>query len=269
LNQEGRGTPDRQELQIFISYAREDEQSAQRLYDDLKNAGLSPWLDKQNIYPGQNWEDAINKAIGQSRYFIALFSSASVEKIGYVHSEFKLALDVFTRYPPGKIFYIPVRLDECQIPYRELKSIHHADLFPTHKEWIEGVTRITEVIKQELEESGIGQRNKGKQKKGMETKKVSRGESVIDPSDIYQKIVPKIMQEIDLRRICLSVRTRGNISDLSYEALRGQTLNERIWNLIEICTVKSKLDVLIEVCIAQGIIEEGSTDEFGDTWRRV
>jgi hypothetical protein len=80
----------------------------------------------------------------------------------------------------------------------------------------------------------------------------------VDPDTIYQKIVPKITQEIDLRRICLSVRTRGQISDLSYENLRGQTLNERVHHLIEICTVKSKLDVLIEVCIAQDIIKKGT-----------
>ena len=30
---------------IFISYAKEDVDIAKRLYHDLKNKGLSPWLD--------------------------------------------------------------------------------------------------------------------------------------------------------------------------------------------------------------------------------
>ena len=41
----------------------------------------------------------------------------------------KFALEVFRRYPQNAIFYIPVRLDDCKIPYEELKSIHHVDYF--------------------------------------------------------------------------------------------------------------------------------------------
>jgi hypothetical protein len=43
-----------QNTQVFISYAREDIRAAKRLYEDLKNAGLRPWLDKTNILGGQN-----------------------------------------------------------------------------------------------------------------------------------------------------------------------------------------------------------------------
>ncbi len=69
---------------VFISYAREDSADSERLYNDLKNAGLFPWRDKDVIKPGQNWKIAIRKGIKSSRYFIPLFSSKSVEKIGYV-----------------------------------------------------------------------------------------------------------------------------------------------------------------------------------------
>jgi TIR domain len=101
---------------VFISYAREDSNAAKRLRKDLRDAGLNPWLDKEELLPGQNWENQIEDAISRSRYFIPLFSKTSVEKIGYVQSEFKFALDVLKRYPPNKIFYIPVRLDDCEIP---------------------------------------------------------------------------------------------------------------------------------------------------------
>lgn len=37
-------------LQIFISYAREDVEAARRLYRDLKNAELNPWLDEESSY---------------------------------------------------------------------------------------------------------------------------------------------------------------------------------------------------------------------------
>jgi hypothetical protein len=98
-----------QENVVFISYAREDSEAAIRLYEDLKKAGLTPWLDKKELLPGQNWENEIEGAISKSRFFIPLFSKTSVRKIGYVQNEFKFALEVFRRYPPNVIFCIPVR----------------------------------------------------------------------------------------------------------------------------------------------------------------
>lgn len=31
---------------VFISYAREDAKHAEKLYYDLKNVGLNPWIEK-------------------------------------------------------------------------------------------------------------------------------------------------------------------------------------------------------------------------------
>ena len=61
---------------VFISYAREDSDSAERLYNELKKTGFKPWLDKYNIIAGQDWKEEIMDAIeNSSRYFIPLFSS--------------------------------------------------------------------------------------------------------------------------------------------------------------------------------------------------
>ena len=138
-----------QDITVFISYAREDTDAAKKLYQDLKDSGLNPWLDKYKLLPGQNWENEIEDAIRKSKYFIPLFSSTSVKKIGHVQNEFRFALDVFKSHPPGMIFYIPVRLDECEIPYKELSVIHRADLFPIKNNytWKEGVRQIIEAMK--------------------------------------------------------------------------------------------------------------------------
>ena len=45
---------------IFISYARVDEQAVRQIYDALKTAGHEPWLDVEDILPGENWHRAIN-----------------------------------------------------------------------------------------------------------------------------------------------------------------------------------------------------------------
>jgi hypothetical protein len=89
---------------VFISYAREDYVAAGRLYEDLKRAGLTPWLDKESLIAGQNWKIAIKNAIKKSRYFIPIFSSNSVAKRGYVQKEFKYALEVLDEFPESEIF---------------------------------------------------------------------------------------------------------------------------------------------------------------------
>ena len=53
-------------VQVFISYAREDRAMARRLYADLQQAGVAPWLDVENLLPGQRWRIMINQAIRHS-----------------------------------------------------------------------------------------------------------------------------------------------------------------------------------------------------------
>jgi hypothetical protein len=85
---------------VFISYAREDSDEALRLYNCLKaHTDLRPWLDKKDLLPGQKWQLEIRNAIHNSRYFIVLFSSVSVQKRGYIQKEVKFALCVLDEFP--------------------------------------------------------------------------------------------------------------------------------------------------------------------------
>jgi TIR domain/SIR2-like domain len=130
-----------QNQNIFISYAREDEQAAQRLYSELKQRGVEPWLDKESLLPGQIWRDEISKAIRNSRYFIAILSSNSVERRGYVQKELKEALDILDKLSQSKIFVIPVRLDECNVSHRKVNVLHIVDLFPNWRQGFEKVLK--------------------------------------------------------------------------------------------------------------------------------
>jgi tetratricopeptide (TPR) repeat protein len=140
--------------QVFISYAREDQQAAMRLYNEIKSSGLNPWIDRKRILPGQKWEKEIEKAIKNSAYFIPLFSSNSVQKLkGYVQNEFKFALDMFESFKNiagFKVYYIPVRLDDCDVPYQQLRPVHIADLFPYEENWKEGFEGIVQVIHNDI-----------------------------------------------------------------------------------------------------------------------
>ena len=104
------------EIQIFLAHASEDKPAVFALYDRLKAAGYKPWLDKKNLIPGQIWRDEIPKAIKASDIFVACLSSKSANKRGYIQREFRIALDTLGEMPSGTIYFIPMRLEECEIP---------------------------------------------------------------------------------------------------------------------------------------------------------
>jgi hypothetical protein len=135
---------------VFISYAREDSEAAQRLYETLKASGADPWLDTINLIPGQNWKSAIRDAIDKCRYFIAIFSNNSVEKRGFVQKELRIALELLEEFPENEIFIIPIRLDDCHPSYKLVRDLQWVDLFPN---WTEGVSKILRAI--ELEKAEI------------------------------------------------------------------------------------------------------------------
>jgi TIR domain len=131
----------------FLSYAREDVVSARKLFNDLGKAGVSVWFDKVSLLPGQRWKSAIRRGIRDSRFFVALLSSNSVNKRGYVQKELKDALEVLDEYPESAIFLIPVRLEDCRPSDERLGEIHRVDLLPN---WKEGVASILKAIESQL-----------------------------------------------------------------------------------------------------------------------
>jgi len=134
-----------QKPKIFLSYAREDMGMAKKLYNDLKRYGLEVWLDTESLLPGDRWKDKIQEAIENSSYFIALLSSRSVNKKGFVQKELKTALEVLDLFPSSERFILPVRLDNCEVGERKLKEHHWVDLFPQDK-YQNGLKKILQVI---------------------------------------------------------------------------------------------------------------------------
>ena len=118
-------------IRIFISYAKEDISKAYAIYDILKQKRYSPWIDSEHILPGQNWELAIEKAIEDSQFFLALLSFNSVSKEGFYQRELKKGLELLDRKPEGTIYLLPVRLEDCKLPDR-FKKIHWCNVFESN-----------------------------------------------------------------------------------------------------------------------------------------
>lgn len=140
-------------LRIFLAHASEDKSRVRQLYDKLKDKGFKPWLDKIDLLPGQNWRIEIPKAIRESDIFLACLSKRTVKKSGYINKELLIALDEYSERPNDKIFLIPVKLDDCQVPEVEIPELG-TNL--THFQWVElweedGFQRLIKAIESLIE----------------------------------------------------------------------------------------------------------------------
>jgi hypothetical protein len=133
---------------VFIAYGKEDESLALRLYEDLNQAGFSPWMDVRKLLPGQNWPRAIEAAIENSDFFVACFSRNSVRKKGGFQSEIRYALDCARQVPLDEIYIVPIRLDDCTVPRTIQHELQYIDLFP---DWDVGMERLLTMLKLEVE----------------------------------------------------------------------------------------------------------------------
>ena len=115
-------------LKIFLCHSSGDKAEVKDLYNLLLQRGADPWLDSEKLLPGQDWNLEINKVLDASDVILLCLSKKSVDKEGYVQREIRIALDRALEMPEGRIFLIPARLEECELPYK-IKSYQWVDLF--------------------------------------------------------------------------------------------------------------------------------------------
>ena len=131
---------------VFIAYVVEDAQHSAKLYDALAGVGMRPWLDRKKLLPGQEWGRCIDRAIDTCDFFIACFSKTANLKRGQFPYEVRYGLKCADRMPLDDNYFVPVRLEECDIPQRISSSIQHVDLFP---DWETGIQQLIESMVKE------------------------------------------------------------------------------------------------------------------------
>jgi hypothetical protein len=141
---------------VFISYVHEDTRRVDQLHKALTAAGIPVWRDTEDLQPGENWPTKIRQAITDNALvFIVCFSQASTSRYkSYQNEELNLAIEQLRQRQPDDLWIIPVRLDECDIPDRDigggrtLASIQHADLFGDRYD--EEITRLIASVRRVL-----------------------------------------------------------------------------------------------------------------------
>lgn len=115
-------------LKVFISYAKEDRESAERYYEQLAKEGASPWVDFKHLLPGQNWEAEIDRAFSDANVVVLLLSKRSVTKRGFVQREANDAIDRLRYKQPTDIYVIPLLLEPCEVPTHIASRLQYVDL---------------------------------------------------------------------------------------------------------------------------------------------
>jgi TolB-like protein/Tfp pilus assembly protein PilF len=98
---------------VFLSYASQDVEAAQRICEALRAAGIEVWFDKSELRGGDAWDQSIRRQIKSCALLIAVVSRHTHERAeGYFRLEWKLAVDRSQLIMANKAFLLPVVIDD-------------------------------------------------------------------------------------------------------------------------------------------------------------
>ena len=140
--------------QVFISYVRENADIVDLFHQELKSHGIEVWLDRNAIDPGARWKPEIRRAIRQGTFFIACFSEEySSREQTYMNEELTIAIEVLRQFHADRIWFIPVKLNECEIPDTDIgrnETLRDLQSVALYEDWNLGIQRILNVIQREF-----------------------------------------------------------------------------------------------------------------------
>src|SRR6202451_2324781 len=100
---------------VFLSYASQDAEAAQRICAALRSAGLEVWFDQSELRGGDAWDQSIRKQIKTCALFIPVISRATHDRReGYFRLEWKLAVDRSHLMDGEMAFLLPVVIDDTR-----------------------------------------------------------------------------------------------------------------------------------------------------------
>ena len=98
---------------IFLSYAKQDAEAAERICAALRAAGIEVWFDQSELRGGDAWDAAIRRQIKTCALVIPVISANTQGRAeGYFRLEWKLAIDRSHLMAQDRPFLIPVVIDD-------------------------------------------------------------------------------------------------------------------------------------------------------------
>jgi hypothetical protein len=100
---------------VFISYASQDAEAAERISSGLRAAGIEVWFDQAELRGGDIWDASIRKQIESCALFLPVISRSTHDRDeGYFRLEWKLAVDRCHLMAADKAFLLPVVIDDTR-----------------------------------------------------------------------------------------------------------------------------------------------------------
>jgi tetratricopeptide (TPR) repeat protein len=97
---------------VFLSYASQDAESAQKICDALRAGGIEVFLDQSELRGGDAWDQKIRRQIHDCALFMPVVSQHTQERLeGYFRLEWKLAVDRSHLMATERPFLVPVVVD--------------------------------------------------------------------------------------------------------------------------------------------------------------
>ncbi|RWM13555.1 MAG: toll/interleukin-1 receptor domain-containing protein [Mesorhizobium sp.] len=146
----------------FISYVREDAKVVGYICEILRKNNVKYWQDIDDIDPGKRWKGTIRQAIEKGAFYVACFSTAwQAREVTYANEELTIAIDQLRLRPTDRAWFIPIKLDQCEIPDRDigggetLRSIQAIDL--PKEGWRRGLEKLLRALGVENPDLELGE----------------------------------------------------------------------------------------------------------------
>lgn len=107
--------------QAFFSHVKEDKQQVTEIARAFELNGVSTWVDKDKLIPGQDFHEEIRKAIQSGSFYIDVYSKNRQERERtYANRELIIAIDELQQRGNKAGWYIAITLEECEVPDRDI-----------------------------------------------------------------------------------------------------------------------------------------------------
>jgi TolB-like protein/Flp pilus assembly protein TadD len=100
-------------MAVFLSYASQDAEAANRICEALRAAGIEVWFDQSELRGGDVWDQKIRREIRECALFIPIISANTQARTeGYFRLEWRLADQRTHLMGKSRAFLVPVCIDD-------------------------------------------------------------------------------------------------------------------------------------------------------------
>ena len=128
--------------EIFLCHSSSDKGWVRMIHDELKNLGVSCWLDENKIKVGDSIVSKINEGLGTSKIMIAFLSKHAVQSM-WAKKEWQSFLS--RQLSGNELKILPALLEDCAVP-EILADLKYADF---RKGYYKGLNEVHKALKNE------------------------------------------------------------------------------------------------------------------------